>query len=685
MNTLADQVVEFTIALVRALHRVGQFDPNMANFPRVRARLWKDLGRLQRTQPEIAYVIGPPVVAGGPPEIWVDGTSPQRVELRRMVGPSVGGAFILQLLEFLQHRGLVTLAFPRGLTEPEWNDFLEIVTAPPAGKTPSEESHRLVRALVGKKVAHVAIVGEAEQPPPQADLPWQIRVAYARLAHDLRTEALAGPITPAKLLEQSERLATAMCYSYFRKFDVVKQILLHTPVVDKLLHETPALRPIRALDIIVHGLPVLSLHGTTNLVFKEAGPSSEPPPEPAAGVLRAIAERMLKMPSSRQVDETLRTMCRRKIVPITRLPVELQEWVLAETWVDTLRANSAAAPPKGSADSKPVRILQKGARYAFIQHLPVQATGILERIRSIDQKAVPAVFDVATVEAVLAEFPENANEKRGLLFLLQQGGDTAADSIASVVITGDKKIRDEAEWLLTQLKDIGVAAALRALVQDIENEDAAQLLLTCVTGKAPESAAQVFVRHLKHPSPRVRRAALSALASASQATADPHVATALADSDETVRIRALLLCAATGVGGAQVIPQAIQIVSRDARGAPPQVVRAAIEVVIRRREAGALPLPDAQEALCRLATPIGLFGRLLGQTPPPATVLVTAIGAIGRLGTDRATKLLTRLSHSRDVDVAQAAKRELSHKGHKVPLAPMSTTEIAGRKSFSGD
>jgi HEAT repeat protein len=115
-------------------------------------------------------------------------------------------------------------------------------------------------------------------------------------------------------------------------------------------------------------------------------------------------------------------------------------------------------------------------------------------------------------------------------------------------------------------------------------------------------------------------------------------------------------------------------------------VRAAIEVVIRRREAGALSLSEAEAALCRLATPIGLFGRLFGQTPMPAAVLVTAIAAIGRLGTDRATNLLGRLKRSKDPDVAQAAKRELDHRGSLTPLAPLLAHDgTVSRKSFSGD
>jgi HEAT repeat protein len=394
------------------------------------------------------------------------------------------------------------------------------------------------------------------------------------------------------------------------------------------------------------------------------------PAEPAATVLRAIAERMLKMTSSRQVDETLRTLCRRKIVPITRLPVELQEWVLAENWVDSMRTDMGKEPPKGSPESNPVRILQKGARYAFMQNLPVQATGILERIKNVAPKAVPEVFDVPTVEAVLAEFPENNDSRRALLNLLGQGGDTAADSVASVVIAGEPKVREAAAWILTEMKGRGVAAALRTLNQDIEEEETVRLLIACVTGKAPESAADVFIRQFKHKSARVRRDSLTALASACPPAAEVYVAQALGDPDENVRIRALLLCANTGVGSEKIIPRAIQLVAKDARGAPPQVVRAAIEVVVRRREAGALPIAEAEFALCRLTAPIGFFGRMLGQKSPPAAVMVPAIAALGRLGTDRTTKLLARLGRSKDPDIAQASRRELDRKG-RGPMTPM--------------
>jgi len=79
---------------------------------------------------------------------------------------------------------------------------------------------------------------------------------------------------------------------------------------------------------------------------------------------------------------------------------------------------------------------------------------------------------------------------------------------------------------------------LRALDQGVEKEEAAYLLLACAKDSAGPEAALVFVKQLKHPSPRVRRYALTALAEADANVAESYVAEALSDPDERVRIRA---------------------------------------------------------------------------------------------------------------------------------------------------
>ncbi|HEX7599760.1 MAG TPA: HEAT repeat domain-containing protein [Polyangia bacterium] len=660
MHTLADEVVEFTMTLVRALHRVAQFDPAKPNFPRLRARVFKELTRLQRTQPELGYVVGPPSVAGGPPEVHVDGTGPARTELRRLVGPSIGGAFVLQLLEFMQQRSLVTLSFSRGITEAEWNIFLEIVAAPPVEKDAALEGGRLNKALLDKKVSHVALVREIDLPPPDPQIPAPVRTALGRLGRDVRALLALGEAKPANLLEHSERLVVAMASSFFRKFDVLRAILWAGPSLDKNLSALPGMAGFRARDIFVRGLPALALAGTTKLILRDAGEIPQVPGEPAMTVLRAIAERFLQDPPEHKTDEILREMCRREVVPITRLPPELQEWVLAEGWVEALQKRPSTEPPAGSANTDPVRLLQKAMRYALSIHRFVETNAILMRLQIARPKAIPEVFDEPTMEAMLAGFPEDPASRRGILALLEEGGEVAAASTAAVVAQNEPKLREAGAWILVEMKLRGVSAALRVLDKGVEGEEAAYLLLACVKDGAGPEAAPVFIKQLKHPAPKVRRYALTALAEAEPNVAESHVAEALSDPDESVRIRALLLCANTGLGGAKIIPAAIRLISRDARGASPPVVRAAIEVVVSQRQNKALAAVDADDALCRLAKPIGFIGRLFGHQTPPAAVLGTAISALGRLGSAQAKKVLKHLCNSRDPDVVHAAEEALA-------------------------
>ena len=669
MNTLADQVVEFTITLVRAFTRVGQYDPTHTNYARVRARLYKELARLLRTQPEIGYVLGPPAVAGAPPEIWVDGTAPDRVELRRLVIPSIGGGFILQLLEFLQPRGIAAIAFPRGITEAEWNDLLVILAEDVLEKSPAQEGHRLARALLEKQVHHLGLVCEADLPTAHADTQWMVRIAYARLARDLRTYVVLGKATPATIMDHAEALVSGMASSYFRRFEVLRPMLFQADAVDAILRDLPPLKGVHGLDVIVRGLPLFVLLGTQQAILKESGDA--PFTAPVAQVLQVFALRLLKEPSSTKVDEALRTLCRRSIIPMTQLPMELQEWVLAETWVDSLATDMGKEPPKGSAEIKPVRLLQKAARYALLRHLPVQGMGILERLKSLSPPAIPEVFDIPTVEAILGDFPTKLEDRKAVLLLLGQGAHTAAQSVATVCVTAEGKVAEAAALVLSEMKDRGVSAALRVLDRDIDQENTARLLLAVVSAKTPANAVDALIRQFKHKSPRVRQDALTAICQASPDAAETHVALALSDPDENVRIHALLLCANSGAGSEQIIPKAIALVSKAAREAPPQIVRAAIEVVVRRHEANALSINDAESALLTLATPIGSLGRIFGKQNPPNPVWVTAIAALGRLGTQKAQKLLARLEKLKDPDVAGAARMALHPKSAGAPMALM--------------
>jgi HEAT repeat protein len=74
---------------------------------------------------------------------------------------------------------------------------------------------------------------------------------------------------------------------------------------------------------------------------------------------------------------------------------------------------------------------------------------------------------------------------------------------------------------------------------------------------------------------------------------------------------------------------------------------------------------------------------LLGHRTPPADVLVTAISALGRLGSAQAQKVLRQLSKSPDPDVVHAAGEALAGRSTKtMALSSVFASEVRSAKKL---
>jgi hypothetical protein len=93
----------------------------------------------------------------------------------------------------------VILALSRGLTDSEWNTFLEVMAAPPVETDPAREGARLAKALLDKKVSHVALVREIDLPGQDPQVAWMVRPAFGRLGRDVRALLALGDAKPTTL------------------------------------------------------------------------------------------------------------------------------------------------------------------------------------------------------------------------------------------------------------------------------------------------------------------------------------------------------------------------------------------------------------------------------------------------------------------------------------------------------
>jgi HEAT repeat protein len=74
---------------------------------------------------------------------------------------------------------------------------------------------------------------------------------------------------------------------------------------------------------------------------------------------------------------------------------------------------------------------------------------------------------------------------------------------------------------------------------------------------------------------------------------------------------------------------------------------------------------------------------MLGHRTPPADVLITAISALGRLGSAQAQKVLRQLSKSADPDVVHAAGEALAGRSAKtMALSSVFASEVRSAKKL---
>lgn len=660
MRTHADEVLDITIAMHRAIMRTGIYEPSRPNIERTYFRLHRELTRLLRVQPEIAYVPAAPAVPGTPRELHVDGTSPSRVDLRKIIPQNVGGVFSLHFLEYLDERRIVQLAFRKGITLEEMKGFLLLTLSGGDGAMMDD-------TLVASSYRNVVLV--AARDLPEGEMPAPVRGVLARLEHDLRSYLGRG--APGAQVT-AEELALDAVRPFMRAGDAVVHILLHAPVLDQQIGMIKGRRGTKARELILAGLPPFAVHLVLAALVRTAMPIGMPD-DVRQALLTAVGAQLVKHPQSRDRDRAVRELYKRKIVQFGQLPDDLKEAIEAAEWLDALASDATArAPSSTKVVIRAVRMAAENAQF-------VPGAAALRHLRAVQASAIPGIFDAALFEAIAEGLPEEYERRAELSAFFNEAGPEILRGFARTTAGLQAEAAASAGKVLAKLGEDGARAAREVLLEGITTEGATILLAVLRPhGSAQDSA--MLAKYTKHGVATVRREALSLLAAVDRVAADSAVADAFGDVDPSVRVRALSLCAGAGLGRAQIIPLAIDLILRDAARADVDVVCAAIDVVARAAADGALLTDKAEEAFCKLVKPVGLIGRLMGKQSLPDSVLAAGIGALAKFNTPRARKTVEALEKSRDVAIREVVSRSL--RPPPPPTAPAPVVEAPAAPSL---
>jgi len=275
--------------------------------------------------------------------------------------------------------------------------------------------------------------------------------------------------------------------------------------------------------------------------------------------LRAIAERLLKDPPERKTDELLRELCRAKWCP-SRACRRTARMGAGRNLVEALQKRPSTEPPSGSANIDPVRLLQKRCA----TRCPSSFRGDQRHPHApatTNAKAIAAVYDEPTMEPCCG-FPDDP--RTGTASSRYGGGQIRRRSIAAVVAQGEPKLREAGAWVLTEMKGAGWRPPCARWPREWKRKNG----LPSARLRQGQRRARGCLVFVKQSNTRRQGSALcpDCLAEGRRQRGRELVAEALSDPDESVRfapapVREYRLAAA------KIVPQAIRLISHDARGA----------------------------------------------------------------------------------------------------------------------
>ena len=490
-------------------------------------------------------------------EIQVEGVFAQPPELSTCLASGPKDESASTLSDFFHRNHLVSVTIRREVTPAQLTTFLHMAAPTVANPAPMH----LAEGLAAAGIVTISVLDREEIIPAKTGLSWRVRIGLSRLGKRLRDIPLPAHVTGREAQH------------------------LRVTVLREALHP---LRPDHLLTEFVLNADLARTSGTdlqhmdvqgdlvtvliTQQVRVVAGFLVEQLTGPESGNVDftwrardlALFKRLFPRLADLLDEETvgiLRAAVERKLVTLEELPANLRDALDA----DKLASALLASPTLSLARLRAVRDLENwrqfGSSFAgilseLIRHrkyaeanlvasvlaeLASPASPAGPRVKQLASKACAVVASAANLERMATHLPRLASEDRAqLLAMLVPLGTTAAPLLVRRLHDNlDDNLRPGLRDLLASLGKVALPFVTRALLMKAQGAELYRNLLMVLAGMRESSTYELAASFLAAEPPRVRQAALVAMARADAGRAEPELVKALADSSLSVQGRAV--------------------------------------------------------------------------------------------------------------------------------------------------
>lgn len=173
----------FTLNLLKAMLKSGYYAPEHPGSRNAKEGLFREFLSVLEGKDALTYIRREDRVKR---DVLVEGFSDDLLSLSSVITMGASELFIPKFLEYFARQNLVSFSFKAGITQSEFEKFVDIMSETPKKELGKEElGQALTRKILENDIVHVSTIFDVDLIGMTRKLPWRVELVITRLKKDL--------------------------------------------------------------------------------------------------------------------------------------------------------------------------------------------------------------------------------------------------------------------------------------------------------------------------------------------------------------------------------------------------------------------------------------------------------------------------------------------------------------------
>jgi hypothetical protein len=366
-------LAEFLLALIQAFLRTGYYTPDHPESQKAKVGLYEDFQNLLANKHELTFMVREEL---GGKNILIEGVLPEVQDLNSLMIAGMAEMYVPRFVQFLEKKDLLSLTLKNSMASTEFTSFVDLMGEPTFVDTQEKkDKERFSKILQERGIFNISYIYNEELLARERNLHWRSQIALTRLRKDFSMVPLFMDLD----LEGMQKVRRQIIQDVFRPFQNAEAI--YSVLLNSDLAETEEFRESDIDEEIIGCLSDALLPKVAQALLE--GTLRHGNTEPAQGKDVRLAGQLASCLNLREIKEResiLEEYVKHKLIAFEHLPKDIQSKIRFEQLTKKILHDSKSF---------------------FIQFDKIEDNGQYFRVAQVLTKIIPELISRDQYDAIL--------------------------------------------------------------------------------------------------------------------------------------------------------------------------------------------------------------------------------------------------------------------------------------------